>query len=72
MHQGTKIPGLSESSSAEPIHSMHDVADNTGNNPRTLDVRNTFYGIICSVKRAVSSSFSMPRLKNVSAEDLKI
>ena len=49
VHQGTKIPGVSESSSAEPTHFMHHVADNADHNSRTLDGRHTFHGmgIIC-------------------------
>ena len=39
VHQGTKIPGVSESSSAEPTHFMHHVADNAEHNSRTLDGR---------------------------------
>ena len=72
VHQGTKIPGVSESSSAEPTHFMHHVADNADHNSRTLDGRNTFHGmgIICSVTPAVSSSLTIPRLEDVSTEDL--
>ena len=72
MQQGTKIPGVSESISAEPTHFMHHVADNVNHNPRTLDGRNTFHGmgIICSVTPAISSSFTIPRLEDVSTEDL--
>ena len=69
---GTKIPGVSESSSAEPTHFVHHVADNADHNSRTLDGRNTFHGmgIICSVTPAVSSFLTIPRLENVSTEDL--
>ena len=61
VYQGTEIHGVSESSSAKPTHFMNHVAD-----------RNTFYGmcIICSVTSDVSSSFAIPRLKDVSTEDL--
>ena len=71
VHQGTKIPGVSESSSAEPTHFSHHVLDNAGHNSRTLDVCNTFHvmGIMCSVTPAVSSSF-IPRLEDLSTEDL--
>ena len=70
MHQGTKIPGVSESSSVEPTHFMHHVADNADHNSRTLDCRNTFHGIgiICSVTPAVSSSLTIPRLEDVSTK----
>ena len=70
MHQGTKIPGVSESSSAEPTHFMHHVADNADHNSRTLDGRNTFHGIgiIYSVTPAVSSSLTIPRLEDVSTK----
>ena len=37
VHQGTKIPGVFESSSAEPTYFMHHVADNADHNSRTLD-----------------------------------
>ena len=71
-HQGTKIPGVSESSSAEPTHFRHHVVDNSDHNSRTLDVRNTFHGmvVIYSVTPAFSSSFTIPRLVDVSTEDL--
>ena len=72
VYQGTKIPGVSESSSAEPTHFMYYVADNVDHNSRTLDSRNTFHemGFICSVTPAVSSSFTIQRLEDVSTEDL--
>ena len=72
VHQGTKIPGVSESRSAKPTHFIHHVADNTNYNSRTLDDHNTFHGmgIISSVTPAVSSSFTIPRLEDVSTEDL--
>ena len=65
MHQGTKIPG--SASSAEPTHCVYYV-----HNSRTLDRRNTFYGlgIICSVTPAVSSSVAILRLEDMSTEDL--
>ena len=71
MHQGTKIPVVSESSSAKPTHFMRHVAD-VDHNSRTLDGRDTFHemGIICSVATAVPSSFTIPRLEDVSTEDL--
>ena len=70
MHQGTKIPGVSEYSSAEPTHFMYHVADNADHNSRTLDGCNTFHGIgiICSVTPAVSSSLTIPRLEDVSTK----
>ena len=40
-HQGTQIPSVSESSSAEPTNFTHHVADNTDPNSRTLDGHNT-------------------------------
>ena len=63
---------MSESSSAEPTHFVHHVADNADHNSRTLDGRNTFHGmgIICSVTPAVSLSLTMPRLEDVSTKDL--
>ena len=69
MHQGTKIPG--SASSAEPAHCVYYV-ENVNHNSRTLDCRNTFYGlgIICSVTPAVSSSFAILRLEDISTEDL--
>ena len=72
VHQGTKVPGLTESSSSQSTHFMHHVADDAGHNSRTLDSRNTFHGmgIICSVTPAVSSSFAIPRLQDVSTEEL--
>ena len=45
---------------------MHHVADNADHNSRTLDGM----GIICSVTPAVSSSFAIPRLQDVSREEL--
>ena len=72
-HQGTRISGVSESSSAEPMHFMHHVADNIDHNSSTLDGRNRFHGmgIICSViTPAVSSSFTIPHSVDVSTEDL--
>ena len=72
MHQGTKIPGVSESSSAEPTHFRHHVVYNADLNSRTLGGRNTFNGmcIIYSVTLAVSSSFTIQRLEDMSTEDL--
>ena len=72
MHLGTKNPGVFGSSSAEPTHFMHHVADNVYYNSRTLDGRSTFHGmgIICSVTLAVSLSFAIPRLEDVSTENL--
>ena len=53
---------------------MYHVADNADHNPRTLDGRNIFYGIviICSVTPAFSSSFAIPCLEDMSTEDLII
>ena len=67
MHQGTKIPGVSESSPSEPTHFVHHVADNADHNSRTLDGRNRFHGvgIICSVTPVVSSSLTIPYLEDV-------
>ena len=72
VHQGTKIPGVSESSSAEPTHFRYHVVDNGYHNSRTLDGCNTFHGmgIIYSVTPAVSSSLTIPGLEDVSREDL--
>ena len=72
MHLGTKNLGVFESSLAEPTHFMHHVADNVYHNSRTLDGRNTSHGmgIICSVTPAVSLSFAIPRLEDVSTENL--
>ena len=72
MHQGTKIPGASESSSAEPTHFRHHVVYNADLNSRTLGGFNTFNGmcIIYSVTLAVSSSFTIQRLEDVPTEDL--
>ena len=72
MYQGTKIPGVSESSSAEPTHFVDHVADNADHNSRTLDGRNTFHGmvIVFSVTPAISLSLTIPRLEDVSTEDL--
>ena len=58
-------------SSAEPTHWMRHVVENADHIFKTLDGRNTFYGmgIICSVTPAVSSSFAILRL-DVSTEDL--
>ena len=72
MNQGTKFPGGSGSSSAEPTHFMHHVANYSDQNPRVLDGRNTFLGkgIICSVTPSFYSSFAIPRLEDVSTEDL--
>ena len=44
VHQGTKIPGVSGSSSAEPTHFMHHVADNADHNSSILDGHNTSMG----------------------------
>ena len=68
MYQGTNIPSVSESSSAELTHLMHYVAHNADHNFRTLDDRNTFHGmgIICSVTLAVFSSITIPRIEDVS------
>ena len=68
VHQGTKIPGVSESSSAEPTHFRQHVVNSADHNYRTLDGRNTFHGmgIIYSVTRAVFSSSTIPSLKHVS------
>ena len=72
VQKGTKIPGVSESSSAEPTHFIYHVADNVNHKSRNLDDRNAFHGmsIICTVTPAVSSSFTIPRLEDVSTEDL--
>ena len=72
VHQGTKIPGVSESSSAEPIHFRHHVVDNADHNSMTLDGRNTFHGmgIMYSGTPAVSSSLTVTCLEDVSTEDL--
>ena len=72
MHQGTKTPGVSESSSSEPTHFMQHVTDNADRNSRALEGPNTFHGkgIICSVTSAVSSSLTIPRLGERSTEDL--
>ena len=50
---------------------MLQVANNVGYNPRTLDGRNTFYGmgIICTVTPAFLPSFATPCLQDVSTED---
>ena len=68
MYQGTNIPGVSESSSAELTHLMLHVAHNADHNFRTLDGHNTFcgMGIICSVTLAIFSSLTIPRLEDVS------
>ena len=72
MHQGTKIPGVSESSSAKPTHFMHHIADNADHNSRNLNDCNTIYwmSIICTVTLAVFSSFATPRLGDLSTEDI--
>ena len=44
-HQGTKISGVSESSSAKPTYFMDHVADNADHNSRALDGRNAFHGM---------------------------
>ena len=63
---------MSEYSSADPTHFVHHVVGNSDHSSRTLDGRNTFHGmgIICSVTPAVSSFLTIPRLENVSTEDL--
>ena len=45
VHQGTKISGMSESSSAKPTYFMHHVAGNADHNSRALDGRNAFHGM---------------------------
>ena len=67
VHQVTKIPGLPESSSAEPTHCMHHV-ENANHNSWALVGHNTFHGmgIICYVTPVVSSSFPILRLEDVS------
>ena len=69
--QGTHIPGLS-GSSPDLSHFMQFTADNTDHNIRTLDGRNTFHGIgiIASVTPKVSETFHVPRLKEVTTDDL--
>ena len=71
VHQGTKISGVSESSSAKPTHFMYHVADNADRSSRTLEGRNTVHGmgIIYSVTPEVSSSFTISRLEDLSTED---
>ena len=70
VHQGTKIHGVPESSSAEPTHFMHHVVDNADHKSRILDGRNTYHVmvIIFSVTTGVSSSLTIPRLEDVSTE----
>ena len=48
------------------------VADNANHNSRIFDCRNTFHGIgiISFVTTAVSFSLTIPRLEDVSTEDL--
>ena len=72
VHQGTHIPGKPESSSSEPAHFMHHVSNNATHTSRTLDGCTTFYGmgIICSVTPAVSLSFTITDLEDVSTEEL--
>ena len=67
-----KIPGVSQSSSAVPTRFIPHLADNANRNSKTLDGRNSFHvmGVIHSVTPAVSSSFTIPRLQDVSTEDL--
>ena len=68
----SKIPGVSQSSLAVPTRFIPHLADNANRNSRTLDGRNSFHvmGVIHSVTPAVSSSFTIPRLQDVSTEDL--
>ena len=70
VYKGTKIPVVSESSSAKTTHLMHHVADNANHNPATLEGCNTVYGMstICSVTPAVSLSLTITQLEDVSTK----
>ena len=71
MSNATSIPGLSECD-ANSSHFMQFTADNTDHNLRTLDGHGTFHGIgiIVSVTPTLSAAFKIPRLDDVSTDDL--
>ena len=71
MSQGTNIPGVDKLPMDIP-YCMQPIADNTDHNTRTLDGHNTFHGIgiIATVTSRISASFKVPRLKEVTTDDL--
>jgi hypothetical protein len=73
--QGTEIPGLldGQNTSEEELNALiQAMADNVDHNLKTIDGKNTFHGmgIIMAVTPRVNTASIIPRLKDVSTEEI--